>query len=57
MSGAQPSLIEAAAATPEAGDEAGFHMRPRRRRRPKSEFAGAESVEGNQDTPAGDPVD
>ncbi len=37
-------------AAPEAGDEAGLHLRPRRRRRPKGEFANAsEGGEGRQE--------
>ena len=34
--------VEAPAVAPETGEDAGFHMRPRRRRRPKSELANAE---------------
>ena len=38
---------------PETGDEASFHMRPRRRRRPKSEFAVAEAADGRAEAAPG----
>ena len=56
----QPALasIETPVTAPETGDEASFHMRPRRRRRPKPEFAGAEDAsDGGGSAPAGDGSD
>ena len=49
----QPVVQEAAAPTPETDDESALHLRPRRRRRPKSEFA---EGPGQTEAPATDPV-
>ena len=40
----------------DAPEEAGFHMRPRRRRRPKPDFSGGDDGESVQDASASDPV-
>ena len=48
----QPVIAQAQppATGPETSEDAGFHMRPRRRRRPKTEFAGADG--GSEGTAA-----
>ena len=48
--------VEAKSVSPvvDQGDEVGFAMRPRRRRRPKAEFAGGDEAQGELPTP--DPV-
>ncbi len=51
---AQPDVVVTEVSA-EATDESNLHLRPRRRRRPKSEFAAGDS-EGRQEAPASDPV-
>lgn len=46
---------QASESASETADDAGFHLRPRRRRRPKGEFADGEG-EVQQEAPASDPV-
>jgi hypothetical protein len=49
----QPVVQEASVPVTDATDEAAFHLRPRRRRRPKGDFG---EGEGHTEAPASDPV-
>ena len=48
--------VTSVAPSTDQGDEAEFLLRPRRRRRPKAEFAGGETDGGHSEAPSGDPV-